>query len=244
MSRFGMKEVADVIFFDKATGKPKLFFDTLKLSNLEQAAESVYATGGRGAGRLIGWDYGRTATFALQDALLSEQSLSLLAGNDVEEGVQNIWKREVLIVATGEVTLTETPVAGTITAYSTEDGKFHKDELTAGTVTGNVLPVTGGTPAVADGDQVIVYYQYASAATAKSVTISADKFPGFYEVVADTLVRSEDGVDEPFQIVIKKAKLQPGFTMTMDAENVSVFDFNLEVFRDTNSPDMIKMIKH
>lgn len=28
MSKFGIKEVADVIFFDIATGKPVIFFDT------------------------------------------------------------------------------------------------------------------------------------------------------------------------------------------------------------------------
>ena len=71
MSKFGIKEVADVIFFDIATGKPVLFFDTLKTSSIENAAETTDATGGRGNAKLITWNYSRTATLQMQDALLS-----------------------------------------------------------------------------------------------------------------------------------------------------------------------------
>ena len=58
MSKFGIKEVADVIFFDIATGKPVLFFDTLKTSSIENAAETTDATGGRGNAKLINRIYG------------------------------------------------------------------------------------------------------------------------------------------------------------------------------------------
>ena len=83
MSKFAIKEVADVIFFDIETGKPVLFFDTLKVSSIENAAESANATGGKGNANLVTWNYGRTATLQMQDALLSMDSLSLLAGNEV-----------------------------------------------------------------------------------------------------------------------------------------------------------------
>lgn len=244
MSRFGIKEVADVILFDVATGKPALFFDTLKISNLENAAQTVFAEGGKGVGRLIGWDFGKTSIFRMQDALLSESSLGMLAGDAVKTGVQNITKREVVKVVTGEVTLLNIPLVGSIVAYASADGKSHDAELTVGTITAKDVAVSGGTPAVADGDTVIVYYEYASAATAKTVTISSDKFPGYYKVVADTVVRNESGVDESFQIVMEKAKLQPGFTLTLDAANVSVFDFNLDVFKADGSTEMVRMIKY
>mgnify|MGYP006386826277 CR=1 FL=1 len=35
MSKFAIKEVADVTFFDIETGKPVIFFDTLKVSTIE-----------------------------------------------------------------------------------------------------------------------------------------------------------------------------------------------------------------
>src|SRR5690606_27849230 len=66
--RYGLKEVADVVFFDIKTGRPVLIFDTLKVSNIENAAESTEASGGKGNAPLVSWDYGRTATLTMQDA--------------------------------------------------------------------------------------------------------------------------------------------------------------------------------
>lgn len=66
MNRFGIREVANVVFRAKTKQKlgnktfyrdePVLYFDTLKTSSLEGAATTVYAQGGRGNPRLIGWD--------------------------------------------------------------------------------------------------------------------------------------------------------------------------------------------
>lgn len=62
--RMGVREVANLVFkpltsvdignqhFD--AGQPVLYIDTAKTSNIEGAATTVYATGGRGNPRLIG----------------------------------------------------------------------------------------------------------------------------------------------------------------------------------------------
>ena len=55
MAKFGAKEVMDVIFYDIATNKPVLFLDTLKTSSIETTAQEVYARGGKGNSKLIGW---------------------------------------------------------------------------------------------------------------------------------------------------------------------------------------------
>ena len=112
MSKFGIKEVADVIFFDIATGKPVLFFDTLKTSSIENASETTDATGGRGNAKLMTWNYSRTATLQMQDALLSLESMAVLAGTEVVAGT-TLYKREKLTVKSGAATLSETPAEST-----------------------------------------------------------------------------------------------------------------------------------
>jgi hypothetical protein len=245
MSRFGMKEVAQVTLFDYVTQRPALFFDTLKMSNLELAGETVYATGGQGANRLIGWDYNKTATFSMQDSLLSMQSLAALSGDTVKTGVTVLRGREVLVAVldgTGtKVTMSQAPNATGLYVVKTTDGVLHLGDVTPTTVTG--MDISFDASDVAVGEQVIVYFQYNSTVDAKTVQISASKFPGYYTVVGNTLVRGENGKDTGAQIVIYKAKLQPTFTLTMDAENVSVFDFNLEVFKDEKSDAMVDIIK-
>lgn len=93
LSRFGIKEVADVTFYkinnDGTRGDAVLFLDTLKVSNIEFTAEQAEARGGKGNAPLIIWDYGREATITLQDALLSMETLALMFENDTTGGGDN-----------------------------------------------------------------------------------------------------------------------------------------------------------
>ena len=96
LTRFGIKEVADVRFYDIVDGAdasataaydaikdktPVIEFDTLKVSNIESTAESSEARGGKGNAALISWDYGREVTLTIEDALMSMECLALLFGD-------------------------------------------------------------------------------------------------------------------------------------------------------------------
>jgi hypothetical protein len=241
--RYGMKEVANVIFFDVATGKPVIFFDTLKVSTIENESESAEARGGQGNGKLMSWDYGRSATLNLQDALLSDNSLALLSGSAVKSTNVDVVGRETLAIVDNagskEVTLAEAPKEGTVVVYAIENGLITK-EITA-TNTGNVVKLTGTNPAPQAGQSVMVFYTYTATSGANKVTFSANAFPATYKVVGDTVVRGEDGLDRKMQFVIPRAKLQTTFSLTMDAENVSTFDFNLDamVSRSSNGEPVL-----
>lgn len=91
LERFGIKEVADVRFYEVANDTsaaaayaavkgetPVIEFDTLKVSNIESTAESTDARGGKGNAALISWDYGREVTLTIEDALMSMECLALL----------------------------------------------------------------------------------------------------------------------------------------------------------------------
>lgn len=237
-SRYGLKEVANVIFFDVATNKPVIFFDTLKVATIENSSESAEARGGQGNGKLMSWDYGRNATLTMQDALLSDMSLSLLAGNTVKSTGVEVVGRETL-TATGTtaitVTIKQTAITGSVVVYKVVNGVMTEEVSTGVTVATNTVTFATGSTIKA-GDVVMVFYRY-TATGAKQITFSADKFPATYRVVGDTLVRGEDGIDRVMQFVIPKAKLQSSFTLSMEAENVSTFDFTLDVLVDNASPD-------
>lgn len=94
--RFGVREICDVVFkpltsvdignqhFD--AGQPVLYLDTAKTSTLEGAATTVYAQGGKGNPRLIGWDGEKTLTFTVEDALMSPVSFAMLSGAGIVKG--------------------------------------------------------------------------------------------------------------------------------------------------------------
>jgi hypothetical protein len=102
--KFGIKEVADVAFYNvettnsegtkvptvtvnESTGEftalagPVLTFDSLKVSTLEMTAEQAEARGGKGNPPLIIWDHGREVNVTLEDALLSMETLEAMFGD-------------------------------------------------------------------------------------------------------------------------------------------------------------------
>lgn len=226
--RFGLKEVANVAFFDLNTGKPVIFFDTLKVVTIENTSESAEARGGWGNGRLISWDYGRTATLTIQDAVISDASLALLSGNQIQKSNIKLVGRETLVVQGGKITLKEANVDN-LTVMKVERGVLQPDqEITVQENLGGEVTLTG----VQDGDTVMAFYEYTvNDPKATKIVFSSETFPSTYRVVGDVLGKDQYGSFVKSQFVIPQAKLQSGFTFTMDAENVSTFDFTLDVLQ-------------
>jgi hypothetical protein len=258
--KFGVKEVMDVTFYDTVTGKPVLFCDTLKMSNIENTADQSELRRGKGNSKILTWDFNRTATMALQDALLSPRSFSMLSGNAVTTGVATIHMRQSTVWAEvdgvmtnkgslfpltatsgGAITLAFTPkeTAANILVYDADDDGG--TPLAAGTLSGTTL-----TNAAWANKKVVAYYTYDSENTAETYLITSDKFSGTYKIVGDTVVRNaKTGKDESFQVVINKAKIQPGFTLTFQSDgDPSVFDMNIEILREADNTKMITMIQY
>ena len=98
LDQYGIKEVADVTLYSihkKKDGSggvyyvPALFLDTLKVSTVEKTGESTWATGGIGNSNLINWDYGKTITVNLEDALCTPASLGLCWGGTLSADWKN-----------------------------------------------------------------------------------------------------------------------------------------------------------
>lgn len=235
--KFGLKEVADVIFFDTVTGAPALLFDTLKVSSIENEAESAEARGGKGNPNLLTWNFGRSATLTMQDALLSMESLAALSGGEVEEATVVTGHERVVVPASGEVTLKNVPTTDSVQVYKTEGGVLADKVADAKVADSKISDLT-------PNDSVSVFYEYEAPTGSQLVRFRTDAFPSTYKVVGDTVVRDRStGRDVVAQFLIPRAQLQAGFSLTMDVENVSVFDFNLNILKDTESTDLYQIIK-
>lgn len=244
--QYGLKEVANVTFYDTKTGKVVLFLDSLKVSTIETTAENTEARGGWGNPALITWDYNKEVNVTLEDALFSAASLKTIMGAGIEvasaTAKQTIDINEELIVdAEGNVKLSYKPKTDTSVSYlDLQDNDYV-----------SVKPVDGKAKvgeAEDEGKAVRVFYKTevdGTSGNAVTITISATKFGGTYRVVGDTIVRNkETGEDEPFQFVIEKAKIQNEVTFTMEAEgDPATFNLPLRVLRDENG-NMFKLIKY
>ena len=117
--KFGVREICDVVLRAKAAQKignkvfyknePVLYFDSLKTSNMEGAATTVYAQGGRGNARLIAWEGERTVTFTMEDALISAMGFSVLTG----AGLIDATEKPLIVHKTEQVQVFDVKETGT-----------------------------------------------------------------------------------------------------------------------------------
>ena len=106
LDRYGIKEVADVTFYeikdDGTPGKPVLFLDTLKVSTIEQTAETADARGGKGNPKLITWDYGKEITVNIEDALFSPKSMAIMLGDGQVAQGSGAFIRKTAVIRMGK----------------------------------------------------------------------------------------------------------------------------------------------
>ena len=274
LDRYGIKEVADVTFYkiDKLTGEPTypvLYLDTLKVSTIEQTAETADARGGKGNPKLVTWDYGKEITVTIEDALFSAKSMAIMFGSgEVTPNDAGKITRTVLVkVGGGTNGKTPTlPAYFTADVYDAETGAARKkvyftetnptdgitltdSKLTIKSITteeGEKTDVTG-TPTLPEGVEVgdRLFLTYEANAKTKEIVISAETFPGTYYVAGDTYARSDiDGSDQFFQFIIPKAKMTAENTITLEAEgDPAVFNMNLTVLRPEDG-EMMKLVQY
>ena len=277
LDRYGIKEVADVTFYtiNKTTGqpdKPVLYLDTLKVSTIEQTAESVDARGGKGNPKLVTWDYGKEINVTIEDALFSAKSMAIMFGDGT---VTQSASTGVTVSRAATVRATSTSLPDYIIAdiYDENEGS-KRVKLYMGTETNapagsvkfasqitlvGVFDETGtevkysdasittaaawqGATAVAGNKYVV---KYTVKAVTKTISVGADTFPGTYYVQGDTYARSDvDGSDQFFQFIIPKAKMTSENTITLEAEgDPAVFNMNLTVLRPEDG-EMMKLVQY
>jgi hypothetical protein len=222
IERFGMVTVMDVVLFDINTKLPKIYLDTLKMTNINTEGSNKEIRGGIGNDMLISYDFGRTANIEIQDALISPDSLALLWGTTVNETAvtKQVTENKVGAETTGIVTLSSTPVEDTLKVMNALTGT-----LIPGTVSGTTF-----TPTTAENsDEISVVVTYATlVAGAKEIVLTNDNFPEAMRMVGESFVIDETtGGKKRIQIDIPKFKINSNFSFSMDAEgDASVFDFS------------------
>ena len=238
--QYGIKEVADVTIYKLTKNEdggydeiPFLFLDTLKVSTLEQTAESSDARGGKGNAKLLSWDYGKEINVTLEDALYSPASMALMWGgkeaqwDDTTTKITKMLKYDAK--EDGSVTTIKDGLgkAWKVIGYFDDKGVFKTSTLTA--VKGKVYTVKVET----------------SAAQTNTLTITADSYPGIYKLVGDTYARNRNtGEDEYFQFIIARAKMSAEQTLTLQAEgDPTTFNLNMTVLRP-ESGSMIELIQY
>jgi len=264
--KFGIRSAVDVVF--KTTraysgegqdyllkkgmtwgkGEPVLYFDSLKMATTEGTAETVYAQGGAGNPRLIAWEGDKTVTFTFEDALISAEGISILTGADLIDASadQKIRVHKKAVVQVGEngtldftdvldgETLIEDEIFGFIVNANGEIvERLGKARVSAG----NLITFTNRT--LTESESVLIDYYVEKSTGIKEISITPDKFAGYFYIEGDTLFRRQsDGKDLAAQIIIPNAKIQTAFNFSMSPSgDPSTFTFTADAFPGTLAGD-------
>jgi hypothetical protein len=243
VNTYGLREVADLTFYDLTTNKPFLYMDYALTSNNEHSSDTTYLTGGKGNPRRLAFDGNKQSTLEVSTQVIDFRIIALLAGADVETGATNVFKREVLTGATTTgvtITLSETPVTGTVTVFPLSSDAVEGEEESI-TVSDSTVTITGGVA----GTEYVAYYQFQSETTAEKISFKSTNFPKYCKVVGDTLIKNEaTGVNEPFQMVANKAKAQGNFTLSMASEgDPTTLNIMFDLFADADD-EFIRYVKY
>lgn len=234
LDKYGIKEVADVIFYNHTTNggidyaSPVLFLDTLKVSTIEQTAENVSARGGKGNPELVTWDYNKEITLTLEDALFSAKSLQFMFGADkIDDTTKTV---------TQAVSPDSLDDSGTI--WTSPDGN------TIGVTPTYYDASNSVTTTKANAKYAIISY---NATHSYTINIDSDKFPGQYAIVGDTFARPQGGgeKDEMFQFIIYNAKVSSEVTFTLEAEgDPTTFNMTIRVLKPATGKTMMSLKKY
>lgn len=270
--RFGIREICDVVLKAKAAQKignkifyknePVCYFDSLKTSSLEGQASTVYAQGGRGNPRLIGWEGERTITFTMEDALISPAGFAILSGAGLIEAGPASAHEEIIVhvtettsevvvskandtVSSVEITLNNVPynAAGEDYIYVMllKNGEVDSEPFIPTVIDSANSKITIENNATQSNDLddfysncvVLVDYYTVKESGVQQIDITADKFGGNYYLEASTLFRDTSGVDLPAEFIIPNCKIQSNFTFTMASSgDPSTFTFTMDAFPD------------
>jgi len=228
-------------------GEPIVTLPSLKTSGVETTGETVYARGGRGNAKLVGFSSNREATLTLEDALFDNEALAMLTGNDIISGTQEVFPVEYFTVATPGTTesfdLKGTPVVDSIKSYPYVDGmKEGTTRLVQGSITQKAVELD--TSEMTAGDMIVVYYAAETDAEASKVKVTSDKFGGTFKLVIDLLVK-DSITKESFaaQLIIPNAKFEDNFTLDLAADgDPAVLNLTMEVLKSPVNTDMWELV--
>lgn len=258
--KFGIRSAVDVVFkttraysgegqdyllkkgMKWAKGEPVLYFDSLKTATTEGTAEMVYAQGGKGNPRLIAWEGDKTVTFTFEDALISTEGMSILAGADLIDASANnkirVHKKAVVQVDEegdldfGEILGEEVLVKDEVFGFIVDANGEIIERLGKATIGAEDNSITFAEKTLKASDTVLIDYYVERSTGVQEISITPDKFAGSFYIEGDTLFRRQsDGKDLAAQMIIPNAKIQTAFNFLMSpAGDPSTFTFTADAF--------------
>lgn len=240
MSLDNVMGIVDVVEFevqDYLTRDLLFSVDYATSVSLKIAAEKLDIRGGIGNPIRLSLDHTKTADFASELPLVDIKALGVKLGKTAVKGATTAPKSEKLVVASSTVTLSQTPLTGSLKVYVLEsNGRDVKNELVLGapltvvteySIIDKVITVNTD---VLDGSLIKVVYDYTTGTNAQLVRVTAKDFAGYCRVSGTGYAMDESGNKSPVSFIVYKSKPTPEFEIMFKSGEASNIPFNCTMF--------------
>lgn len=235
---------ADVVLYDLVCGNPVAKFDTLKMSSVEQTADTNDVQGGKGNPILARIPSNKQVNLTIQDAVMSMTYLAVVTGGEVvnsgaETAIRIAFNEKVKATAEGIKLSHEMPQGTTLWLAEVNNGIIseRKARFDSAKDGGSIDVITLEDPNWRPGDYTIeegkeyqIFYNYdiSTADQAKELTVFSDMFAKTYRLVGDTeLYNTATGRNDALQIEVPRFALDNNYTFELNADGTAaVFDMN------------------
>lgn len=249
-NRYAIREAADCTIGSLVTPYNALAtMRTLKTTGVQSKSTTVYARGGKGNVKVIGFSGDKESSITLQDAIVDNEIIALLTGVAVSTAAIAVDQIYEGTTPAGLTLTLPNKVKSITSVYILDtDGVTNKTLLAVNPAAsaGTKYSIAGQVLTFADtaGTKYRIYYKSDTDATAKTMKLQSDKYPGSYRLTLDVLVRDEyTKADYAGQLVIFNAKLEDDWKMEFkpDGEPMPV-DLKFEVLKSSSSTDMWQLV--
>ena len=235
---------ADVVLYDLVCGNPVAKFDTLKLSTVEQTADTNDVQGGKGNPILARIPSNKQVNLTIQDAVMTMTYLAVVTGGEVitsgaDTAIRIAYNEKVTATDDGIALAHAMPANTTLWLAEVDNGIIseRKARYDAPAEGGAIQKVTLKDAQWRPSDYTIeagkdyqIFYSYdiTTADEARELTVFSDIFAKTYRFVGDTeLYNTATGRNDALQIEVPRFALDNNYTFELNADGTAaVFDMN------------------
>ena len=235
--QFGIKEVLNYTAFDFTAGAQKFYVDYASDTSITSKADRLDLRGGQGNYKLLSFDHTKDMSMTTKMPLVDLNVIGMLTNKAVSIGAVNIPIRDTLTSASQIITLTQTPVAGTLKIYLLNGRDVGVEQTlglpatTVNTYSISTKTVTLNVTTAPDSTVFVATYSYSAPATTSTTTFTADKFAGYVRIVGTGLVNDQvTGALVPVVFDVKKAKAKNDFTITMNSTSATELSVDYDLY--------------
>lgn len=237
-SNMANRQCCDLDIRDYKTKEPWMYADFCNTTTMGFSSEPVYAN--KKGQKCIKFNNPLDGTITMTFQVHPFKVYAMLSDGEIETTAVLAQKKVIECTVAGELTLTDTPVTGTVFVYAEDD---FGGKTIDGAVANKVFTATTSSD-IAIGTSYVVGYLEEKTAGVQKVSFNSKKVPKDFYIQMSTLDKNEQGELIPVRITAYKASpqrnLELSFASDGDPAEITITCDAL-VDNDGNVLDMIEI---